>query len=111
MADIEKILDAVPVAHMTDAVERYLLHGIEGGGFLTAVLANDLKGAAGRADVTNLGNLHAWAGWLYNSCPPAAQGSYEKVEAWCRSGGMKGLTGTPGPASPGPLPPTETPNA
>lgn len=93
---INSILDAVPNQRMRDSVEQYLLYGIPPGGFMTAVLSNDLKEAAGRADSTNRELLLDWAGWLYNSCPGPAQGSEAKVRAWCESGGF---TGRPGSAS------------
>ena len=91
---VQHAIDMVPADHMKGAVERYLRHGISGGDFLTAVLANDLKGAAGRADSTNAELLREWAAWLYNDCPIDAQGSYDKVEAWCKSGGVTGRLGS-----------------
>jgi hypothetical protein len=88
MHDIEEILDAVPNQGMRGAVERYLLHGISPGGFLTAVLSNDLKGAAARADTTNRQLLFEWADWVYNYCPGGAQGSEFRVNTWISQGGL-----------------------
>ena len=89
--DIEETLEHVPTPHMTGAVERYLRHGIHGGSFLTAVLSNDLKGAAIRADMHNLVRLGHWGQWVVNYCPQAAQGSPEIVTEWCNAGGLDGL--------------------
>lgn len=57
------------------------------GGFVTAVLANDLVGAAGRADEVNIRRLAEYASFLHNEMPgrtgdPTRDfwGSYEAVE-------------------------------
>jgi hypothetical protein len=70
--------------HMQDGMRRYLEDGIEPGGFACAALANDLVGAAGKADMTNLHALHKWAMWLYNECPRYAWGSYEAIDRWIK---------------------------
>lgn len=64
------------------ALERYLNKGILPGGFMTAVLENDLAGAFSRADVENTANLRNIVGYIYNHIPSTAWGSREKVEAW-----------------------------
>jgi len=73
--------DALP-EHMRDGAKLYIERGIEPGSFLAAVLANDLVGAASRADHININALKAWAMWLYSDCPSQAWGSREKVAAW-----------------------------
>ena len=35
--------------------------------------------------------LSSFAEWLYHACPPEAWGSDEKVNAWIRQGGLRGL--------------------
>ena len=40
--------------HTKGALDRYVDHGLEPGGFLTAVLTNDLFGAVARADSENI---------------------------------------------------------
>lgn len=77
--------DKIPVSYMRDAMEQYLEHGIGPGSFLTAVLANDLMEAAGRADHNNQAALFEWAAWLYNYAPRGSFGSYEAVSAWIDS--------------------------
>lgn len=52
------------------------------GGFLRAVLCNDLKEACARADIVNLWILPVYATWLYNEAPAACWGSPSKVDAW-----------------------------
>jgi hypothetical protein len=71
----------VPV-HMHDAYIRYLLAGIEPGGFLVAVLANDLRAAVQRADTINQHALAAHMDFLCTAAPAAAWGSYAQVAAW-----------------------------
>ena len=74
--------DLVPVAHMADGMRRYIENGIMPGGFLTAILCNDLMGAARKGDVANCRCLSDWATWLYNYAPPTCFGSEERVAAW-----------------------------
>ncbi|MEO7387408.1 MAG: hypothetical protein ABIX37_10765 [Gammaproteobacteria bacterium] len=68
--------------HMLESLDQYVEQGVPPGGFLYAVLSNDFKGAAGRADDENLANLPAYAAWLYNEAPSPCQGSKEAVEKW-----------------------------
>jgi hypothetical protein len=51
------------------SIMRYVEHGIQPGGFLTAVLSNDLYNATGRADRENLAALPAIVRWFANNCP------------------------------------------
>ena len=75
--------------HMQSGARLYIEDGIMPGDFLMSVLANDLKGAFGRADTINREAMFTWASWLYNECPMQANGSIEKVTDWVRKGGMK----------------------
>jgi hypothetical protein len=63
--------------------ENYLIHGFEPGSFTTAVLANDLYEACGRADFQNRTSLGDIGRWVYQNCPPQSRGSYEAVRDWC----------------------------
>lgn len=74
-----------------DSLQRYVEHGIPTGDFLRAVLANDLQGAFGRADVDSARRMAAIAGYIYNRVPRQAfcdghalhvYGSYEDVDDW-----------------------------
>jgi hypothetical protein len=71
--------------HMRDGAHLYIEHGVEPGGFLRAVLSNQLVESFGRADETNRAAMFDWATWLYNECPRDAWGSPEKVDAWIES--------------------------
>lgn len=67
------------------ALERYLNHGILPGGFMTAVLENNLRDAIARADHGNGRNLRNIVGYVYNHLPSDAWGSRERVEAYVES--------------------------
>lgn len=63
-----------------DSLERYSKHGIETGGFLRAVLENNLMEAVARADMENRKNIHSICTYIYNNLPHEIWGSFEKVE-------------------------------
>lgn len=73
-------------AHMRDGAQRYVEDHIEPGGFMTAVLENNLTEAYNRADSTNLACMKDWVMWLYWDCPRNAWGSPAKVKAWLKGG-------------------------
>lgn len=60
----------------------YVEHGVPPGGFLLAVLENNLKEAFIRADEENRIDMFEIVRYLYNEVPHAAQGSPEKVRLW-----------------------------
>lgn len=81
--------DKLP-AHMRSGMRLWIERSILPGGFLTAVLKNDLRDAAGRADSINAGLLYFYVGWLHNEAPMRCWGSPEAVRAWADSGGLEG---------------------
>ena len=52
-----------------ESLARYVEHGIEPGGFLRAVLENNLKEACGRADHQNQATLFHIVSYIYNELP------------------------------------------
>ena len=78
--------------HMRDGARNYVESGIPPGGFMRAIMANDFLEAAGRADHINVEALKSWALFIYNDVPRECHGSYERVDAWCAMGGLKGRT-------------------
>lgn len=70
---------------MMDHIEAYIMEGTPVGGFLSAVICNDLSNAVGRADDENLRNLPAFVGYFYNKAPSECWGSKEKMQAWIGS--------------------------
>lgn len=69
-------------ASIIHSLKRYQDGHIETGGFLRAVLENDLKEAVGRADTTNQILLPAIVSHCYNHLRSDCWGSPEKVKAW-----------------------------
>lgn len=72
------------------ALLRYVLHGVEMGGFMMAIVSNDLFGAFGRADVHNKLHIDSITKFIYNHCPCGCHGSKEKVQKWLDMGGLFG---------------------
>ena len=60
--------DGLPVG-LRDGMRRYIEDGVEPGGFLTAVLANNLRDAVFYADDENLPRLADIVRWCYNEIP------------------------------------------
>lgn len=73
--------DRIPPA-CRDALIRHVLFGDEVGGFVTAVLENNLVEAFARADEHNTHFMRVYADWLYNVCPMAARGDAVRVREW-----------------------------
>lgn len=67
---------------MKEALIRYLVYGVHPGGFLFAVLANDLFEAAGRADEDNQKALFEYAKLIYNELPMGSYGNEHVVNEW-----------------------------
>ena len=68
--------------HVRDTLQRYLEQGYGPGGFLSAVLSNDLMASVDRADNTSLAVLPAIVSWLHNEVPTACYGSPQRVRSW-----------------------------
>ena len=65
-----------------ESIERYVKHGLRTGGFLEAVLSNDLMDAFKRADRDDLVMMPTIIAYIYNDVPTAAHGSRDKYNAW-----------------------------
>lgn len=70
--------------HTQGAIERWVDHGLFPGGFLEAVLTNDLFGAVGRADSENIRALKDIVMFVYNEVPSSAWGSKEQMQAYAK---------------------------
>lgn len=64
------------------SLQRYVEHGIPTGGFLRAVLENNLTEAFGRADIENREAMFEIVHHVYNNLPYGCHGSAEIVDAW-----------------------------
>ena len=66
-----------------DTMANYLVYGYSPGGFFTSVLANDFHGAISRSHPSNtVEALKHLGGWILDSMPPEAHGSYDVVADW-----------------------------
>lgn len=79
----------MPNRGMQYGIQNYLEHGQPVGGFLTALLSNDLKETCSRADSTNAQLIYEWVKWLYNNAPGSAWGSPQRVAEWMSHRGLE----------------------
>jgi hypothetical protein len=68
--------------HLRGGLARYLVHGIQPGGFMSAVLDNDLIGAFSRADLIAARSMREIVAFLYNWAPRSSYGMKGSVDAW-----------------------------
>ena len=78
----ETFKDLYVPPHTQGALRRYVEEGYMPGGFLTAVLCNDLFGAVARADDENIQSLKDITTFVYNRMPSDSWGSAEKMRAY-----------------------------
>ena len=67
---------------LRDAVRRYVEDGIFPGGFLEAVICNDLKESFVRADIDNCAAIFEIVSWFYHEAPRECWGSPEQYVEW-----------------------------
>ena len=72
---------AIP-AHALEELQRYITQRIRPGGFIYAVLVNDLYKAVSYADDEVASGLPAFVGYLTNETDGRAYGSKAKVDRW-----------------------------
>jgi hypothetical protein len=73
--------------HTKESLDRYVEHRIPTGGFLRAVLTNDLFGAVSRADQYNVVAIPDIVKYIYNQLPAGCWGSEEIVDRWLNNDG------------------------
>jgi hypothetical protein len=65
-----------------ESLQRYVEQRIPTGGFLQAVLENNLQEAFGLADEDNCAMLFHICAYIYNELPSMSHGSPERVQKW-----------------------------
>ncbi len=70
---------------MHQHLRAYIERGQMPGGFLSAILENNLIEAVGRADSDNQKRIVEYVKYLYNQAPALCWGSPERVKEWCKS--------------------------
>ena len=71
----------VPTSVLND-LDAYVYKHVPPGGFLEAVLSNNLKESFGRADNNNIRAMFDIVCYIYNCVPLTCWGSYELVKSW-----------------------------
>jgi hypothetical protein len=67
-----------------DPMYNYLVYGYGPGSCFSAILANDFAKAIRSSHPNNtIGAFKALVGWMRDTLPKEAWGSYDKVDAWC----------------------------
>lgn len=77
--------------HTRESLEGYARRGWRPGGFVRAVLTNDLSEAAGRADHMNRRALPEIVALVQNELPMQSWGSEKAVRDWIAAGGLEGI--------------------
>ena len=68
--------------NIKSTLDMYVEHGYEPGGFIMAVLSNDLMGAFAKADSECIANMHTIIKYVYNRTPNGCHGSTQNVYDW-----------------------------
>ena len=68
---------------MRAGLVRFVAYGEAPGGFLYAVLCNELVEAFDRADSTNRQIVGSYVAWLLSEAPRVAWGNPQRVREWC----------------------------
>ena len=76
--------------YMHGGIIRFYEDYLPPGDFLTAVIDNDLKEAAGRADSTNINCLKNYVMWFYNHAPGGTWGRQGATHDWLMKGADDG---------------------
>ena len=67
---------------LREGTRRYITQGITPGGFLQAVISDELREAVCRADPDCLWHLREIVQWFYNEAPAPCYGSRETMQKW-----------------------------
>lgn len=79
--------DELPNENLKLALENYIVHGLEPGGFMTAVLTNDLYSTVYRADAQNVSIIPHIVTWIHNNIPSICYGNSETMIMWMNDEG------------------------
>jgi hypothetical protein len=64
------------------ALNRYISHGVPPGGFLQAVICNDLMSAVSHADMENINLIPEYVKYLFNDALGDCWGSPKIMQEW-----------------------------
>ena len=74
-----------------ETINNFVKYGLPPGGFVEAVLENNLTEAFGRADMGNRLSLWNICNYVYNEIPSNCHGNPQKVNEWINRGGLEGM--------------------
>lgn len=77
----QELRDRIP-SHLMGAIDRYIEHGLSPGGFLSAIIQNDLAGAFNRADSLSKEHIENIVTYFWNYVPDSCWGSPEAQRKW-----------------------------
>jgi hypothetical protein len=63
--------------HTKETIDNYINHGLDGGGFIRAVITNDLLGAISCGDSESIRDLKEITSYCFNRIPAEYYGSVE----------------------------------
>lgn len=84
--EIERGLASYVAVELQGGLARYMFDRVRPGGFLQAVLRNDLLEAVNRMEPGSYEVLRGLTAFLYNFAPANSWGSAERVEKWLADG-------------------------
>ncbi len=85
--------------HARRGIDNYAQDHVPPGGFIRAVMENNLFEAFGRADEENFAAMGEIVRYIYNHTPSNCHGSPERVRAWLESGAaMRAMENSDEPA-------------
>tara|TARA_R110002167_G_scaffold65480_2_gene185303 strand:+ start:9584 stop:10015 length:432 start_codon:yes stop_codon:yes gene_type:complete len=82
--------------HTLKTLDNWAKHGLPPGGFVAAVLENDLVDAVRRADSGNSAALVDIVRYLINELPMGCWGSYDNVALWATNRRLDRICARPG---------------
>lgn len=82
MKSMEELRETGKHLPLIDSLLEYVFNNCPTGGFLSAVLENDLSGAINRADLENRRCIADYVIFIWNYLPRDCWGSKERVDNW-----------------------------
>lgn len=73
-------------AVLQNQIKNYVKHGVPPGGFIKAVICNDLRGACMHGEAESVGAIAHIVAWFVNRAPALCWGSNVNYMTWCQMG-------------------------
>jgi len=75
---------ALPNINLKVTLENYVVHGLAPGGFMTAVLTNDLYRTVNAADSNNKKIVPEIVNWIQINLPISCYGTQKNMKSWMK---------------------------